>query len=170
MSGAHAQFQTPNFKHHQVREVELNMDMASVLRLLDFLEALFNGGEDEGGGCGTSQSAPPGLRQGQRGLTAPALATSLTVCVCVCLCACARHAHPCPRHPNETGSDFNEPLKRCLSRLTDAKWANSDILLVSGERRGCLAGPVLIVKTVRSCSCQLLCLLVCAVRLLQPKP
>lgn len=50
------------------------MDMASVLRLLDFLEALFNG-----------------------------------------------------------GSDFNEPLKRCLNRLTDAKWANSDILLVSGD-------------------------------------
>ena len=58
----------------QVREVELGMDMASVLRLLDFLEALFNG-----------------------------------------------------------GSDFNEPLKRCLNRLTDAKWANSDILLVSGD-------------------------------------
>lgn len=57
----------------QVREVELSMDMASILRLLDFLEALFNG-----------------------------------------------------------GSDFNEPLKRCLNRLTDAKWANSDILLVSG--------------------------------------
>jgi len=30
------------------------------------------------------------------------------------------------------GSDFNEPVNRCLSRLTDAKWANSDILLVSG--------------------------------------
>lgn len=57
-----------------MREVELGMDMASVLRLLDFLEALFNG-----------------------------------------------------------GSDFNEPLKRCLNRLTDAKWANSDILLVSGR-------------------------------------
>jgi hypothetical protein len=60
----------------QVREVELSMDMASILRLLDFLEALFNG-----------------------------------------------------------GSDFNEPLKRCLNRLTDAKWANSDILLVSGVCR-----------------------------------
>ena len=34
------------------------------------------------------------------------------------------------------GSDFNEPIKRCLGRLTDAKWANSDILLVSdGELR-----------------------------------
>lgn len=34
------------------------------------------------------------------------------------------------------GSDFNEPVSRCLSRLTDAKWANSDILLVSdGELR-----------------------------------
>ncbi|KAL6765729.1 hypothetical protein V8C86DRAFT_2448564 [Haematococcus lacustris] len=34
------------------------------------------------------------------------------------------------------GSDFNEPVKRCLNRLTDAKWANSDILLVSdGELR-----------------------------------
>ena len=34
------------------------------------------------------------------------------------------------------GSDFNEPIRRCLSRLTDAKWANSDILLVSdGELR-----------------------------------
>jgi uncharacterized protein with von Willebrand factor type A (vWA) domain len=31
------------------------------------------------------------------------------------------------------GSDFNEPVKRCLDRLTDARWANSDILLVSGE-------------------------------------
>ena len=28
------------------------------------------------------------------------------------------------------GSDFNAPVKRCLDRLTDAKWANSDILLV----------------------------------------
>jgi len=59
------------------------MDMPSILRLLDFLEALFNG-----------------------------------------------------------GSDFNEPLKRCLNRLTDAKWANSDILLVSGacfvHSRGCI--------------------------------
>lgn len=34
------------------------------------------------------------------------------------------------------GSDFNEPVARCLGRLTDAKWANSDILLVSdGELR-----------------------------------
>lgn len=34
------------------------------------------------------------------------------------------------------GSDFNEPVTRCLQRLTDAKWANSDILLVSdGELR-----------------------------------
>lgn len=57
------------------------MDMASILRLLDFLEALFNG-----------------------------------------------------------GSDFNEPLKRCLNRLTDAKWANSDILLVSGTRPSSLLG------------------------------
>jgi hypothetical protein len=34
------------------------------------------------------------------------------------------------------GSDFNTPIQACLSRLTDAKWANSDILLVSdGELR-----------------------------------
>lgn len=34
------------------------------------------------------------------------------------------------------GSDFNEPIRRCLSRLTEAKWGNSDILLVSdGELR-----------------------------------
>lgn len=34
------------------------------------------------------------------------------------------------------GSDFNEPITRCLDRMTDAKWANSDILLVSdGELR-----------------------------------
>lgn len=33
------------------------------------------------------------------------------------------------------GSDFNEPVRRCLDRLTDAKWANSDILLVSGGWR-----------------------------------
>ena len=32
------------------------------------------------------------------------------------------------------GSDFNAPVKRCLDRLTDSKWANSDILLVSGGR------------------------------------
>lgn len=31
------------------------------------------------------------------------------------------------------GSDFNEPVKRCLERLTSAQWANSDILLVSGK-------------------------------------
>ena len=34
------------------------------------------------------------------------------------------------------GSDFNEPVKRCLERLHQAAWANSDILLVSdGELR-----------------------------------
>lgn len=34
------------------------------------------------------------------------------------------------------GSDFNEPIKRCLERMQGAKWANSDILLVSdGELR-----------------------------------
>lgn len=34
------------------------------------------------------------------------------------------------------GSDFNAPVQRCLGRLHDAKWANSDILLVSdGELR-----------------------------------
>ncbi|GFR40849.1 hypothetical protein Agub_g1499 [Astrephomene gubernaculifera] len=61
----------------EVRELELNMDAASLNNLLDFLEKMFNG-----------------------------------------------------------GSDFNEPVKRCLDRLTDAKWANSDVLLVSdGELR-----------------------------------
>ena len=34
------------------------------------------------------------------------------------------------------GSDFNEPIARCLGRLTDKAWANSDILIVSdGELR-----------------------------------
>ncbi len=34
------------------------------------------------------------------------------------------------------GSDFNEPIQRCLDRLHTAAWANSDILLVSdGELR-----------------------------------
>jgi uncharacterized protein with von Willebrand factor type A (vWA) domain len=34
------------------------------------------------------------------------------------------------------GSDFNEPIKRCLDRLHTSAWANSDILLVSdGELR-----------------------------------
>lgn len=34
------------------------------------------------------------------------------------------------------GSDFNEPIARCLGRLTDRAWANSDILIVSdGELR-----------------------------------
>ena len=34
------------------------------------------------------------------------------------------------------GSDFNEPIRRCLDRMSEAKWANSDILLVSdGELR-----------------------------------
>lgn len=34
------------------------------------------------------------------------------------------------------GSDFNEPIRRCLDRLQTAAWANSDILLVSdGELR-----------------------------------
>lgn len=61
----------------QVDELELNNDAKSVNNLLNFLEAVFNG-----------------------------------------------------------GSDFNEPVKRCLNRLTDSKWANSDILLVSdGELR-----------------------------------
>jgi uncharacterized protein with von Willebrand factor type A (vWA) domain len=57
-----------------VRELELGQDAAGVGRLLDFVEATFNG-----------------------------------------------------------GSDFNEPLKRCLDRLSEAEWANSDVLLVSGE-------------------------------------
>jgi len=34
------------------------------------------------------------------------------------------------------GSDFNTPIARCLGRLTDKAWANSDILIVSdGELR-----------------------------------
>lgn len=34
------------------------------------------------------------------------------------------------------GSDFNEPIARCLSRLHDRAWANSDVLIVSdGELR-----------------------------------
>ena len=34
------------------------------------------------------------------------------------------------------GSDFNEPIRRCLDRMAEAEWANSDILLVSdGELR-----------------------------------
>ena len=34
------------------------------------------------------------------------------------------------------GSNFDEPIKRCLGRLLDAEWANSDILIVSdGELR-----------------------------------
>ena len=34
------------------------------------------------------------------------------------------------------GSDFNEPVRRCMDRLTNSRWANSDILLVSdGELR-----------------------------------
>jgi len=34
------------------------------------------------------------------------------------------------------GSDFNAPVQRCLDRLTEAAWGNSDILLVSdGELR-----------------------------------
>jgi uncharacterized protein with von Willebrand factor type A (vWA) domain len=38
--------------------------------------------------------------------------------------------------PFNGGSDFNAPVLRCLDRLHDAKWANSDILLVSdGELR-----------------------------------
>lgn len=70
------------------------MDLPSVLRLLDFLEALFNG-----------------------------------------------------------GSDFNEPLKRCLNRLTEAKWANSDILLVSGEAlvvEGAICQSLAAVQTIVS--------------------
>lgn len=34
------------------------------------------------------------------------------------------------------GSDFNAPVQKCLERLTESKWANSDVLLVSdGELR-----------------------------------
>ena len=60
-----------------MRELELGQDMKSVTNLLNFLEAVFNG-----------------------------------------------------------GSDFNEPIRRCLDRLRKARWANSDILIVSdGELR-----------------------------------
>lgn len=49
---------------------------------------------------------------------------------------CQRFCLIQPRQVFNGGSDFNEPVKRCLDRLTDAKWANSDILLVSdGELR-----------------------------------
>jgi hypothetical protein len=37
------------------------------------------------------------------------------------------------------GSDFNEPVRRCLERLHSAAWANSDVLLVSGGAgQGCM--------------------------------
>lgn len=61
------------------------------------------------------------------------------------------------------GSDFNEPVTRCLQRLTDAKWANSDILLVSdGELRQPAHEVVTIAHTARSpsaCKSRLICVL-----------
>jgi hypothetical protein len=111
----------------QVRELELNADMRSVNNLLDFLEKV-----------GTLH--PPPVSRSRR--AAPKLTGRS---------ARAPHAPPHPSlsppptptlHPPSPqkvfngGSDFNEPVLRCLSRLTDAKWANSDILLVSGGPAG----------------------------------
>ena len=48
----------------------------------------------------------------------------------------ARTGGVCVTQVFNGGSDFNEPIKRCLDRLHTAAWANSDILLVSdGELR-----------------------------------
>jgi hypothetical protein len=94
-----------------VREVELNQDMRSVNNLLDFLEKVRACVR----ACGEAAGRP---------------GRALLSCYLAC----------CPALPLAQvfngGSDFNEPVKRCLDRLTDARWANSDILLVSdGELR-----------------------------------
>ena len=47
------------------------------------------------------------------------------------LCDSAVLRSPAPVLPcSLLGTDFNAPVQKCLDRLTDAKWANSDILLV----------------------------------------
>lgn len=53
-----------------------------------------------------------------------------------CKCWQIRNMSVCACQVFNGGSDFNEPVKRCLDRLHTAAWANSDILLVSdGELR-----------------------------------
>ena len=47
----------------------------------------------------------------------------------------------CPACAAAPHADFNAPVQRCLDRLTDAKWSNSDILLV---RPGGAAGMCLV--------------------------
>ncbi len=64
------------------------------------------------------------------------------------------------------GSDFNEPVKRCLDRLHTSAWANSDILLVSdGELRQ--PGPEIMRKLAGACNSPSdpLCVVVCKLRM-----
>jgi hypothetical protein len=136
-----------------VRELELNDDMRSVNNLLDFMEKVGGHKGLRRGQAGrilllghrrshkvtaqnqtpTPESPNPTARRQTQSATPtakpnPNPKTQLN--------QPQPTRTPPPQKIFNGGSDFNEPVSRCLSRLTDAKWANSDILLVSGARTG----------------------------------
>ena len=97
----------------EVRELELGTDMASVNNLLGFLEKV-----------GTSET-----NAGHNTL-------ACALCMDVISLRGGYTDVPPVCQVFNGGSDFNEPVRRCLDRLHTAAWANSDILLVSdGELR-----------------------------------
>ena len=97
----------------EVRELELGTDMASVNNLLGFLEKV--GSSETNARHHTLACA--------FWMDAISLRGEDTDVPAIC-------------QVFNGGSDFNEPVRRCLDRLHTAAWANSDILLVSdGELR-----------------------------------
>lgn len=140
----------------QVRELELNMDLRSINNLLEFLEKVFNGGSGElvGGSmmhavgrAAVFRASPPPPRPARLPRCCPPGAASA---VARLLLPPARLSFapvsfpPSPCCPLLGVADFNAPVQKCLDRLTDSKWANSDILLVGGGRGG---------RDVRACVC-----------------
>ena len=112
-------------RHVQVKELELNDNLSSVDNLLTFLETIFNGGSDFKCVARPASWLPWAL-----------LPWPHVMCL-VGMRAVILQVHPicsCPVHDGTCRllimAVCSEPVRRCLARLTDAKWANSDILLV----------------------------------------
>lgn len=129
----------------EVRELELGTDMASVNNLLGFLEKV-------------------GAHVQVLGALGPFKLTdteAASLPKSYHLKSATGRKAACAVQVFNGGSDFNEPITRCLDRLHTAAWANSDILLVSdGELRQPgvaimrkLAGTIAAPSMPGACSC-----------------
>ena len=160
------------------------MDIKSVNNLLEFLEKVFNGGSGERRVVRERRARVKAVLQHiivvvmpQLGLHPPMAFALAPPRLGLTLASPWPHlgltlASPwppaCPSPPLHSPplpADFNTPVQRCLDRLTNSKWANSDILLVSdGELRQ--PGPEIMRKLsgakdklgwVPGCMCGCLC-------------